>query len=241
MPFRKLARRIALTILVCAFALPHLQAAAEPVPSKKIGIIGAGKIGSTFGALWAKAGYEVLLSSRHPEELKPLAESLGPKVRVGTPAEAFAFSKAVLIAIPYKAYPDFGQEHRAALTGKIVLDPGNATKARDGALFDEVQANGVGVTSAKYLPGARIVRAFNAANFELFVANSNRSGARMAVPIAGDDAAAIEVAKTLVNDAGFDPVLVGTLADATKFAMWTRGFGHNMTAPELKAKLGVSP
>lgn len=241
MPFRILAWHIAVTILAFVIALPHSTSAAEPVPSKKIGIIGAGKIGSTFGTLWVKAGYEVLLSSRHPDELKPLAESLGPKVRVGTPAEALSFSDAVLIAIPYKAYPEFGREHRAALAGKIVLDPGNATKARDGALFDEVQANGIGVTSAKYLPGARIVRAFNAANFELFVTNANRSGARMAVPIAGDDANAIEVAKTLVSDAGFDPVLVGTLADATKFAMWTRGFGHNLTSPELKAKLGVSP
>ena len=241
MPFSTFGRRAALTILALALALPCLPVAAEPAPAKKIGIVGAGKIGSTFGALWAKAGYEVLLSSRHPDELKPLAASLGPNVRVGTPAEALAFSEAVLIAIPYKAYPEFGQENRAALAGKILLDPGNATKARDGALFDEVQANGIGATSAKYLPGARIVRAFNAANFQLFADNAHRSGARMAVPIAGDDPAAITVAKGLVSDAGFDPVMVGSLADATKFAMWTSGFGHNLTAPELKAKLGVAP
>ena len=234
-------RRAVLAILAGAMVLPSLPAAAEPAPVKKIGIVGAGKIGSTFAGLWAKAGYEVMISSRHPDELKALAESLSPKVRVGTPAEALTFAEAAMIAIPYKAYPEFGQEHRAALSGKIVIDPGNATKARDGALFDEVQANGIGTTSAKYLPGARIVRAFNAANVELFAANANRADPRMAVPIAGDDAAAIEVAKVLVSDAGFDPVMVGTLADATKFAMWTRGFGHNLTAPELKAKLGVSP
>ena len=54
----------------------------------RIGIIGAGNIGSTLGGLWAKAGHAVMLSSRHPEELKGLVESLGPKASAGTPAEA---------------------------------------------------------------------------------------------------------------------------------------------------------
>ncbi len=42
-----------------------------------------------------------------------------------------------------------------------------------------------------------------------------------------------------VRDAGFDPVVVGSLKDADKFAMGTPGFGHDVTAPELKEKLGL--
>jgi 8-hydroxy-5-deazaflavin:NADPH oxidoreductase len=63
--------------------------------SIRIGTIGAGKIGGTLGALWAKAGHEVLLSSRHPDQLKELADRLGPKARVGFPQEAAAFGEVV--------------------------------------------------------------------------------------------------------------------------------------------------
>lgn len=78
------------------------QTASAPA---RIGIIGAGNIGGTLGGLWAKAGHAVMLSSRHPKELKNLVEGLGPNARAGTPAEAIAFGEVVLIAVPYKAYP----------------------------------------------------------------------------------------------------------------------------------------
>src|SRR5215469_16040263 len=57
----------------------------------KIGIIGTGEIGGALATLWVQAGHEVLVSSRHPDQLKPLAKSLGPRARVGTPREAALF------------------------------------------------------------------------------------------------------------------------------------------------------
>lgn len=232
-------RRIALALVAMLAASPAL-AQSEAAP-KKIGIVGAGKIGSTFATLWSKAGYEVLISSRHPEELKGLVESLGPKAKAGTPADAIAFADTVLIAVPYKAYPDLRKEHGEALTGKVVIDAGNATKARDCEVYDEVETNGIAAVSRKYLDGARIVRGFNAANYKVFEKNAGRPAPRMAVPIAGDDPKAIETAKTLVTDAGFDPVVVGDLKAADRFAMRSPGFGHDLSAPEMKEKLGVSP
>ena len=69
------------TVAVLALAASDARAAeARPL---KIGIIGAGKIGGTLAALWARAGHEVLVSSRHPDELRGLAQSIGPKARVG--------------------------------------------------------------------------------------------------------------------------------------------------------------
>ena len=61
----------------------------------------------------------------------------------------------------------------------------------------------------------------------------------MAIPIAGDDPEALKVEEGLIRDAGFDPVVVGPLKDADKFAMGSPGFGHDVTAPELKEKLGL--
>jgi len=236
--FGTFPRRGVLAALLCTLALPAMAQSENP---KRIGIVGAGNIGGTLGRLWLKAGYEVFFASRHPEELKPLVEELGPKARAGTPAEAIAFGNAVLIAVPYKAYPELGKENAAALKDKVVIDAGNAVKARDGAIYDEVEKNGIGAVSAQYLPGARIVRAFNAANYKIFLKNAGRPEPRMAVPIAGDDPKALETARTLVSDAGFDAVVVGELESAKKFAMGSPGFGHDLSAPELKAKLGVAP
>jgi 8-hydroxy-5-deazaflavin:NADPH oxidoreductase len=236
-----LSRRtiLALAASVGLAAASPAQAQTAPQPAR-IGVIGAGNIGSTIGGLWVKAGHEVMLSSRHPEELKGLVEGLGPKARAGTPAEAIAFGDVVLIAVPYKAYPQLAQDYGAALKGKIVIDAGNATQARDGEVYGEVQARGIAAVSAKYLSGARVVRAFNAANYKLFAKNAHRAGDRMAIPIAGDDAQALATVSKLVSDAGFDPVVVGPLAKADTFAMGSPVFNLELTAQELATRLGVA-
>ena len=177
-----------------------------------IGVIGSGNIGGTIGGLWVKNGHRVLFSSRHPEELKDLVAGLGELAQAGTVEQAIAFGDVVFIAVPYKALPHLGKNYGAGLKGKIVLDACNSTIARDGAeLTEEVNKNGIGVTSQKYLPGTRLVRAFNSMNYKIFAAEANRPDPKLAIPIAGDDAQAVQVAAGLVRDAGFDPVVVGKL------------------------------
>lgn len=240
-----LTRRAALALALAA-TVAATPALAEDVTGKiKIGVIGGGNIGGTIGGLWVKDGHEVMFASRHPENLKPLVDELGPKAKAGTPEEAVKFADAVFLAVPYKAYPELSKGIAPLLKGKVVLDAGNATERRDGELYGEAQKNGIGLTTAKYFPGAKLVRAFNAANYKVFAkeganGGKDRSGGRMAIPIAGDDPQALEVAETLVRDAGFEPVVVGSLKDADKFAMGTPGFGHDVTAPELKEKLGLA-
>ena len=159
----------------------------------RIGVIGSGHIGGTIGGLWVKDGHKVLFSSRHPEELKDLVAGLGELAQAGTVEQAIAFGDAMFIAVPYKALPQVGQDYGAALKGKIVLDACNAIAARDGADFaDEVDKNGIGVTSQKYLPGTRLVRAFNTLNYKIFASEANRPDPKLAIPIAGDDAEAVQ-------------------------------------------------
>ena len=207
----------------------------------RIGIIGSGHIGSTIGGLWVKSGHAVLFSSRHPDELKDLVASLGPLAKAGTVAEAIAFGEVVFIAVPYGALPQIGKDYGSALKGKIVLDACNAVAARDGPIADEADRNGVGVTSQKYLDGTRLVRAFNTMSYMIFAREANRPDPRLAIPIAGDDAKAVEVAAGLVRDAGFEPVVVGKLADAARFQRGAPGYGQSVTAAELKQKLSLPP
>jgi 8-hydroxy-5-deazaflavin:NADPH oxidoreductase len=204
-----------------------------------IGTIGAGHIGSTIGGLWINDGHKVFFSSRHPEELKDLVAKLGPLAQAGPVDQAIAFGDVVLISVPYGALPRIGRDHAAELNGKIVLDTCNAVPARDGAIADEVEANGIGVTSQKYLPGTRLVRAFNTMSYAVFAREANRPDPKLAVPIAGDDPEAVRVATGLVRDAGFDPVVVGKLVDAKLFQRGGPGYGQQVTAAELKQKLSL--
>ena len=206
-----------------------------------IGIIGSGNIGGTIGGLWVKAGHPVMFSSRHPEELKDLAGKLGPLAKTGTVAQAIEFGQVIFIAVPYGAVPQVGKDNAAALKGKIVLDACNAVAARDGAIADEVEQNGVGVTSQKYFPGTRLVRAFNTMSNAYFAEQANRPDPKLAVPIAGDDDEAVRIVAGLVRDAGFDPVIVGKLADARLFQRGAPGYGQRVTAAELRQKLSLKP
>ncbi|WFU43586.1 NADPH-dependent F420 reductase [Bradyrhizobium sp. CB82] len=210
-------------------------------PKMKIGVIGAGHIGGTIGGLWARAGHAVFFSSRHPEQLQDLVARLGPLAQSGTVDQAIAFGDVVLIAVPYGAVPQIGRDYSKLLAGKIVLDANNAVASRDGAIAEEVEHNGIGVTSQKYLPGARLVRAFNTLSYMIFEREANRTAPRLAVPIAGDDQEAVGVAARLVRDAGFDPVEVGKLADASRFQRGAPGYGQNVSAAELRHKLSLTP
>ena len=227
--------------LVLGAALwPARSPAQAPGSKSKIGIIGSGRIGGTIGGLWVKSGHPVMFSSRHPEELKDLVAGLGPLAHGGSVADAVAFGDVLFIAVPYGALPQIGQDNAAALKGKVILDACNAVAARDGAIATEVEQNGIGVTSQKYLAGTKLVRAFNTMSYMIFAREANRPPPRLAIPIAGDDAQAVQVASGLVQDAGFDAVVVGKLADARRFQRGNPGYGQPVSAAELRQKLNLT-
>ena len=230
---------IAVTGLVLGGRPPGAMAQADPSRRLKIGVIGSGRIGGTVGGLWVKAGHEVMFSARHLDEVKKLAESLGPRAHAGTPREAAAFGEVVLISVPYAALPQIGQDLAAELKGKIVLDTCNPVPARDGDMALAARAKGTGVASPEFLPGVRLVRAFNSVGFSAVRSEAHRAGEKVGIPLAGDDAGALAVAARLVEDAGFEPVVVGPLGRAKEFDAGTPVFGKALTARELRRLLGL--
>lgn len=200
--------------VAAAGALPAFAATSN---STRIGIIGSGKVGGAIGRSWIKGGHEVMFSSRNLDNDKALAAELGAKARAGTPAEAAAFGEAVLIAVPYGALPELGKSLGSALKGKVVIDACNPFPARDGEIANQAREKGAGVTSARLLPGARIVRAFNAIGAARMGSAIEAPG-KIGMPIAGDDAQAIALASKLIRDMGYEPVLVGGL-DMGKYLM----------------------
>ena len=236
-------RRTFLLTAVASIAIAGLPFNAGTAENKslKIGIIGAGKIGGTLGELWAKAGHEVFLSSRHPAELAPLAKSIGAKARVGTPKEAAAFGEVILISVPYGALPQVGRDLASELKGKVVLETGNPYPDRDGDMAMPARNKGTGVASAEFLPGVRLVRAFNSLPSYELKSEAHRKGEKAGVPLAADDEAALKIAVRLVEDAGFEPVVVGPLSQAKKFDVGTPMYGKAHTARELRRSLGLAP
>jgi len=238
----KPGRRALMQAAIATAALAGLPPLARAqAGSLKIGVIGTGKIGGALAELWAKAGHELLISSRHPEQLQPLARRLGPKVRAGTPREAAAFGQVILISVPYGALPQVGRDYAAALKGKVVLETGNPYPQRDGDMALAARAKGTGVASAEYLPGVRLVRAFTSVPHVALLSEAHRAGERIGVPLAADDQEALAVAVRLVRDAGFEPVVVGPLARAKDFDVGSPVFGRALTAREVRQGLGLAP
>jgi predicted dinucleotide-binding enzyme len=232
-------RRWPALALAAAVLLASVGVAATDAAPLRIGIIGTGKIGAALAELWVRSGHEVMISSRHPEGLAPLAAKLGPKARIGTPAEAAAFGTVIMLAVPYGSTPQIGHDYAKQLAGKVVLDAGNPYPDRDGPMADAARAKGAGPSSKEFLPGVRLVRAFNAIIAGNLLTQSNRSGERIAIPLAGDDPGALKQAATLVRDAGFEPVIVGDLSQARRFDVGSPVYVKLLTATELRTALNM--
>jgi len=230
-------KRRAFLFAVTAAAFVPALAQGKPV---KIGVIGSGKIGSTLGGLWAKAGHEIMFSDRDAEVAKRVAGEVGARGRAGTVQEAVAFGDVVLIAVPYGALPAVQKEVGEKLKGKIVIDPNNPVPARDGELGAQAKEKGAAVSTAAILPGARLVRAFNSWGYQKMASEANRPAPRMAIPVASDDAAALKVGLQLVQDAGFDAVPAGSLAASKAFDLGSSVSGKVMTADEMRKALSLN-
>jgi 8-hydroxy-5-deazaflavin:NADPH oxidoreductase len=197
-------------VTLVSLPLTSLHAAAPAVQKTKIAIIGSGNVGSALGGTWAKAGHSVMFASRHLEDDKALAAKIGANASAGTPEQAASFGEVLVLAVPYRALPDLGKTLANQLKGKVVIDACNPYPNRDGEIADWARQKGAGLASAELLPGARIVRAFNAVGAAR-MGQAHETPGRFAMPIASDDKQATEIASRLIRDVGYEPVLIGGL------------------------------
>jgi predicted dinucleotide-binding enzyme len=225
-------RRGFLVLAGAAAAAGALPLPAAASGKTKIGIVGSGRVGSAIGAVWVKAGHEVMFASRHLENDKALAARLGAGARAGTPREAAAFGEVVMISVPYGALPEVGKDLAELIRGKVVIDTCNPFPGRDGEIASWAREKGAGLASAELLPGARLVRAFNAIGAAR-MGSAHEEPGRVGMPIAGDDAQAVALASRLIRDIGYEPVLIGGLAMGRHLMPGTALAGER-TAAEIR-------
>jgi predicted dinucleotide-binding enzyme len=191
-------------ILFLIFAGMVMCASQAMADSLKIGVIGSGNVGGTLGTLWVKAGHSVMFSSRHPEELTDLVNSAGPNAQAGSVSDAAAWGDVVVLSVPYGAMPELSEQLQGKLGGKVVLSTSNPFSGRDAEVGRKALEMGVAAADQQFLPGIRLVRAFNAIGY---ASMKDQSGKDKAIAVFADDAQARDMGARLVRDAGFLPVI----------------------------------
>jgi len=182
-----------------------------------IGFIGSGNIGQVLARQAIAAGHDVVMSnSRGPHTLSQLIDALGPRARAATSEQAGATGDLVVVAIPFRSVPELPAQ---PLQEKIVIDANNYYPPRDGQVpaIDDGDSAASEVLAA-LLPGARVVKAFNAIKAAEIISHAHPSGTRRrrAIPIAGDDEEAKRVVTEFIDQIGFDVVDVGSLVDGRR-------------------------
>jgi predicted dinucleotide-binding enzyme len=174
-----------------------------------IGIIGAGSIGATFARKLAQADIPAILSNgRGPDSLADLVAEIGGSVRAGTRDEAAA-RDLVLVAVQWPklpaalaGLPDFG--------GRIVIDANNPIIAPPFQLAD-LHGRLSTEVFGDYVPGARVVKAFNHLPAKLLAEDPRTRGGRRVLFLAGTDAPAKAEVAALIDKLGFFGVDLGQL------------------------------
>jgi predicted dinucleotide-binding enzyme len=179
----------------------------------RIGTIGAGTIAQALARHAIRHGHEVVLSnSRGPASLSSLVADLGPLATAGTPAQAAA-ADLVVLAVGWPQIPD-AVAGLPPLYGTVVIDATNqfASPPPEPRIADLGDLTGSEYV-ASLLPGARVVKAFNALYAQYIAPDPRHEAGRQVLFLAGDDADAKDTVKRLSARFGFAPVDLGPLRE----------------------------
>ncbi len=205
----------------------------------KIGIIGAGNIGSALTRRFRAAGHDVAVSnSRGRESLRDLASETGAKAV--TVHEAARGRDVVVVTIPEKNIPELPKDLFSGISDNVVvIDTGNYyPRQRDGRI--EPIENGM--TESQWVStqiGRPVVKAFNNIYAQHLQDNGKPAGTpgRVALPVAGDDPKAKAVVMQLINEIGFDAVDAGTLAQSWRQQPGSPVYTNDYDAEHLRRAL----
>jgi predicted dinucleotide-binding enzyme len=206
----------------------------------KVGIIGAGNIGSTLARRLAKAGHSVLIAnSRGPETLQDLADETGAKAV--SVQDATQGVSVVILSIPL-AKLLLLREFIAGLPDDVVVaDTSNYFPVRDGQIpaIDGGQVESLWVSEQI---GHPVIKAWNNVLAPVLAGKGlpPRAEGRIALSVAGDDPAAKRVVMSLVEDTGFDAIDGGPLAESWRQQPITKAYCSELTADGLRAALAAA-
>lgn len=172
----------------------------------KIGIIGAGNVGSALSKASVSAGHRVKISSRDPADVQRVASEAGATAAASN-RDAVADAEIVIPAVHFDAIAPVVSELGSVLDGKILIDVSNRF------MPDQLGQPSNAEQVQQMAPGARVVKAFNTV-FASLQPNPQTDGVQLDGFVAGDDAEAKSKVLELVGSLGFRPIDAGPLAMA---------------------------
>ncbi len=202
-----------------------------------IGIIGAGHIGSALAVRLTSLGHAVkIANSRGPQTLGDVAQKTG--ATPVTAQEAAKHGEIIVVTIPLKNIPDLPKDLFAGVPAEVpIIDTSNYYPLlRDGQIAELETGD---LTESEWVQqhlGRPVVKVFN----NIYADHLQNKGVpagtpgRIALPVAGDDAAAKQKVMALVEELGFDAVDDGTLHESWRQQPGTPSYGADMPADKLR-------
>jgi predicted dinucleotide-binding enzyme len=206
----------------------------------RLGIVGAGKLGTTIARTAIAAGYDVAISGSGPaDDIALTVDVLAPGARAVTTDAVVRHAEIIFLAVPTHRFRELPHD---LFDGKIVIDAMNYWQPVDGD--DDELANaphGTSVVVQARFPAARVVKSLNQLGYHELEENHRPRGApdRVAVGVAGDDPDAVRAVMGLVDRLGFDAVDAGPLEHGLALQPDGSPYATTYSADELLSMLGA--
>jgi predicted dinucleotide-binding enzyme len=190
----------------------NLATAGTEVDDLRVGIVGAGKFGTTLARAAVAAGYDVAISSSGaPDDIALMVDVLAPGATAATTEEVVRNADVIVLAVPTHRFRELPPDLFAE---KILVDAMNYWQPVDG---DDPElaaaADGTSMIVQDRFRSARVVKSLNQLGYHQLEDNRRSKGApdRIAIGAAGDDDLAVRQVMRLLDRLGFDPVDAGPL------------------------------
>jgi predicted dinucleotide-binding enzyme len=208
------------------------------VNERRLGIVGAGKFGTTLARAAIAAGYDVMISgSGPPGAITLTVEVLASGARAATTDEVVRFADIIVLAVPTHRFRGLPPDRFA---GKILVDAMNYWEPVDGT-DDELDTapEGTSTVVQEHFLSARVVKSLNQLGYHELDDLRRPSGApdRIAVGAAGDDAAAVKAVMQLIDRLGFDPIDAGRLENGQVLEPDGSPFAATYSAADLSSRV----
>jgi predicted dinucleotide-binding enzyme len=221
--------------MATALAEHPVADAGRMVEDLRLGIVGAGKFGTTIARAAIAAGYDVAMSgSGSAEDIALTVDVLAPGARAVTTNGVVSHADIIALAVPTHRFRELPRD---LFAGKILIDAMNYWEPIDG---DDAQlaaaADGTSVIVQQRFPSARVVKSLNQLGYHELQEHQRPKGAadRIAIGAAGDDRLAVRAVMRLIDRLGFDPVDAGPLENGVALEPDGSPYAVTYTADQLR-------